>query len=610
MTGKQSRRVTGGLRGRHIAPIVLLMLLLLSTLIACTLGGTMATPTATTGLTPSATSGASQVAGGTASSAATAAPTRGTVSGTTQVAPGGTPAEINGSILTAPTRTTKPTPRGAQTLTLALGSSDPTFDPALVRDASSSFLVRQLFRGLVRLDSNLNVVPDLAERIAISDDGLTYTFTLRANAVFHDGKAIDAAAVKYSLERATDPALAGGRGAQLPGATYLSDILGAPDRLAGKASTLQGVRVVDQRTVEIRLDAPKSYFLMKLSYPVSAVVDEANVRAGGATWARKANGSGPFRIDRIAADQIALQRFDRFYAGAPTLEKVTIFYGQAAGSPMNLYEGNKIDFTSVPISSADRVLVENSPLRAELTITPSLSLTYIGFNVTMPPYDDPAVRRAFAQAINRERLATVSLEGKAALAQGIVPPTMPGGPWLGQPLPYDLAAAKSALASSRYGSVAALPRASIYVASGSVAVSMRKVYERDLGMPLEVISVDWPEYLQGLSARAYPAFEITWIADYPDPENFLPVLFGTGSGENHTGYSNPEVDRLFAAAAGERDPARRRALYLDAQKLILDDAVLIPAYHSIDYTLVKPYVKGLPITPLGVLELDTVWIER
>jgi ABC-type transport system substrate-binding protein len=101
-------------------------------------------------------------------------------------------AGLSGPILTAPTRTTRPTPRGEQALTLALGSAELTFDPALVRDANSSFLTRQLFRGLVRLDDDLNAVPDLAERIAISDDGLTYTFTLRANAVFHDGKAIDA----------------------------------------------------------------------------------------------------------------------------------------------------------------------------------------------------------------------------------------------------------------------------------------------------------------------------------------------------------------------------------------------------------------------------------
>jgi peptide/nickel transport system substrate-binding protein/oligopeptide transport system substrate-binding protein len=139
---------------------------------------------------------------------------------------------------------------------------------------------------------------------------------------------------------------------------------------------------------------------------------------------------------------------------------------------------------------------------------------------------------------------------------------------------------------------------------------MRQVYERDLGVSLEVIGVDWPEYLDGLGAQDFPAFELSWIADYPDPENFLTLLFGSGSPENHTGYSNPEVDRLFAAAAVERDPTRRRDLYLEAQRIILADAVIIPCYHSIDYTLVKPHVKGLTITPMGILELDSVWLEK
>jgi peptide/nickel transport system substrate-binding protein/oligopeptide transport system substrate-binding protein len=187
---------------------------------------------------------------------------------------------------------------------------------------------------------------------------------------------------------------------------------------------------------------------------------------------------------------------------------------------------------------------------------------------------------------------------------------MPGGGWAGGVLPYDLAAAKAGLAGSRYGGAAGLPRATIYGVSGVIPVTMRRVYERDLGVPLEVIGVDWPEYLAGLSTHEYPAFELSWIADYPDPENFLALLFGSNSPENQTGYSNPQVDRLFADAAIERDPARRRTLYLEAQRIILADAVIIPCYHSIDYTLVKPYVKGLTITPMGILELDRVWVER
>jgi peptide/nickel transport system substrate-binding protein/oligopeptide transport system substrate-binding protein len=513
-------------------------------------------------------------------------------------------------VLTAPARTARPTPRGAQTLTIAGGADAPSLDPALVRDVGDAFLVHQLFRGLVRLDETLAPAPDLAERITVADDGLTYTFTLRPDAVFHDGRPIDAEAVRYSLERTTDPALTGGRGGRLPGATYLGDIEGAREKLDGAARELRGLRVVDARTLTIRLDAPKVYFLLKLSHPVSAVVDAANVRDGGAGWARRPNGSGPFQLDRLGADQLTLKRFDRFYAGAPPLETVTVLLGAAAGEPLNLYEGGKIDWTRVPVSSADRVLAPSSPLHAELTVTPSLSLTYIGFNVALPPFDDPAVRRAFARALDRDKIARVSQEGKAVKAEGIVPPTMPGGPWAGPAPAHDLAAARASLAASRYGPPDALPRATIYGNSGALPVTLQKVAARDLGVPLEVIGVDWPQYLAGLDARAYPAFELSWVADYPDPENFLAVLFSARSGENHTGYSNPEVERLLAEAAVERDSARRRALYLDAQARILDDAAIVPVYHAIDYTLVKPHVKGLTITAMGIMDLASVWIER
>ncbi|HET8628324.1 MAG TPA: peptide ABC transporter substrate-binding protein [Thermomicrobiales bacterium] len=591
-----------------------LALLVAQLLLGCTLGGRSATPTATPGAT--ATPAGATATAGLAGTVGAAAPTAtGALPASPTARQGGAPAPASPAaagtplVLTAPPRTGHPTPRGAQVLTIAGGQAPPTLDPALVRDVDSAFLAHQVFRGLVRLDNTLTPVPDLAERIAVSPDGLTYTFTLRAGAVFQDGRPITADAVKYSLERATDPALAGGHGDQLPGATYLNDIAGAPDKLAGRAHDLRGVRVVDAHTLTIALDAPKVYFLMKLSHPVASVVDQANV-AGGARWWQHPNGSGPFRLDSFAADKLVLKRFDRFYGGAPTLETVNVLLGSAASEPMNLYEGGTIDYTQVPLSSVDRVLVASSPLHAELTVTPQLGLTYIGFNVTMPPYDDPSVRRAFLQALDRGKIARVSEEGKVVLAQGIVPPNMPGGPWTGTIPPYDLAAAKADLAASRYGGAPGLPRAQLYTADGGIAVTMEQVYKRDLGVPLEVIGVDWPQYLQGLSARSYPAFELSWVADYPDPENFLGVLFASDSGENQTGYRNPEVDRLLAEAAVERDPAKRHRLYLQIQQRILDDVVIIPIYHAIEYTVVKPYVKGLTITPMGILDLDTVWIER
>lgn len=593
------------LRHSRRAPLRLVLFAIVLTLAqlvaSCAIGGA-STPTAGPTVVPTGVPTAVPTIG------AAAAATASTVSGRSLPASATAIAATPGTTVpTSRTTASTPTPRGAQDLTIAGGRAPDTLDPALVRDVDTSFLAHQIFRGLVRLDAQLQPAPDLAARIDVSPDALTYTFTLRDNATFQDGKAITAEAVRYSLERATDPALLSGSGERLPGQTYLNDIAGAADKFSGKSKQLSGLTVVDPRTIRITLDAPKVYFLMKLSHPVSSVVDRANV-TGGNDWWRKPNGSGPFGVDSLSPTSLVLRRFDRFYGGAPILNTVTILLGQAAGEPMNLYESGKIDFTQVPVSSVDRVLVTNSPLRAELTVTQSLSLTYIGFNVTMPPFDDPAVRRAFARALDREKIVRVTLGGKAVLASGIVPPGVPGGPWAGNVPPYDLTAARAELAGSRYG--AALPKALIYGASGSLGVLMRGVYARDLNVQLEVIAIDWPEYLQGLSARRYPAFEISWIADYPDPENFLTVLFGAGSGQNHTGYSNPAVDRLLAAAAVETDPAKRRQLYLEAQQLILDDAVVIPINHSIDYTLVKPYVKGLSITPMGILDLDRVWIER
>lgn len=597
---KQLGRIS---RARYRVVFLAVALTLAQFIVSCTLGGTSSTPLPPSGGASTATNTATDaVPVSTVTPVASAA--------NAQVSPSGAASRVATPGTTVPTSRatpTVPTPRGAQTLTIAGGRAPDTLDPALVGDVDSAFLAHQIFRGLVRLDGQLQPVPDLAARIDVSSDALTYTFTLRDNATFQDGKPITAEDVRYSLERATDRALAGSAGGRLPGQTYLNDIAGAAEKFAGKATQLRGLTVVDARTIRITLDAPKVYFLMKLSHPVSSIVDRANVTSGGAWW-RKPNGSGPFSVSSLSASSLVLKRYDRYYGGAPILETVTVLLGQAAGEPMNLYEGGKIDFTQVPVSSVDRVLVANSPLRAQLTVTPSLSLTYIGFNVTLPPFDDPAVRRAFAQALDREKIIRVTLGGKAVLAGGIVPPDVPGGPWNGNVLPYDLTAARAELQASRYG--ATIPKPLIYGASGSLGVIMRGVYARDLQVQLEVIAIDWPEYLQGLSARRYPAFEISWIADYPDPENFLAVLFGTGGGENYTGYRNPAVDRLLASAAVETDPGKRRQLYLDAQQLILNDAVVIPVSHSIDYTLVKPYVKGLVITSMGILELDRVWIER
>jgi oligopeptide transport system substrate-binding protein len=503
------------------------------------------------------------------------------------------------------------TPSGDQTLRLSGPAEGPdTLDPAFSRDLSSAFLVRQIFRGLTRFDADLQPVPALAQRIEVSTDGLDYTFDLRANATFQDGSPITADAVVFSLTRALDPATAGGDASLLGGPTFLSDIEGAGDVISGKSSQLRGIEAVDEDTVHIHLANPRATFLMKLASAPASIVDPNDVAKGGEWW-RTPNGSGPFRIAEWQPnDHMTLTRYDGFFAGPPALARVDIRLGVNALQPFNLYEAGQIDVTGVDVSAVDRVLSPESGLSDQVTITPLFAVDYIAFRTDTAPLDDPNIRRALQLGFPREKIASVTYDGYVTAASGLIPDGMLGEDWPAQTPSYDLAAARQAIADSSYGSADKVPPIRIYVSGYAGASALRDVVERDLGLKIEVINVDWSEFVLGLSRRSYPAYELYWGADYPDPEALLLILFGSGRADNYVDYSNPAYDDLLEQAAVERDVTKRSDLYRQAQQLLVDDHVIIPLYFDVAYTLAKPAVKGLQVTPLGILGLESVWLEH
>src|SRR6185312_124227 len=187
-------------------------------------------------------------------------------------------------------------PSGTQSLTLAGGPVDPpTLDPALARDADTAFIDRQIFRGLVGLGSDLSAQPDLADKIDLAADQKTYTFHLRAGITFQSGKPIRATDVQYSLERATDASIAKQAGGSIPALTFLSDIAGVSDHAAGRAAHVSGIHVVNDTTLTITLTRPVANFLVKLSGPPAAIIEQSDVERGGDWW-KKPDGSGPFGI--------------------------------------------------------------------------------------------------------------------------------------------------------------------------------------------------------------------------------------------------------------------------------------------------------------------------
>lgn len=497
-------------------------------------------------------------------------------------------------------------PAEGQHLTLAGSAFGPsTLDPALVRDVESAFLARQIFRGLVRLDNDLLPVPDLASSIEVSDDGLVYRFVLHPGAVFHDGAPIDAEAVVASFNRASDPSLPGAGGTLPPAATYFSDIEGIDERLAGETDIISGIQALDSQTIEIRLRRPSVAFLAKLAGAPAAIVDVD--QAAGGNWWQSANGSGPFRIDLYqAGESLHLVAHDDFYTGGPRLDFVTVLFGASAAQPMNLYESGQIDVTGVPSWAIDRVLSPRDPLHDQVVIRDQLSTTFVAFNPTMEPFDDLDVRRMIAYAIDRETLVEVGRDGRVALAEGMIPPGIGDAQWPAELYPFDPRAARDLASGIDLDATPLI----VHEPGGGIASIIRAVLEREVGVTLEVIDQDWPVFADRLSQAELPALILTWVADFPDPENTLTSLLRSGSPENYLGYANPEFDALVTEAAVETDDALRRQLYLDAQNIAIRDAVVIPLYHDRSYTLVQPRVRGLDITEIGILGLETVWIEE
>ena len=487
----------------------------------------------------------------------------------------------------------------------------PTLDPHLTTDATSARIIVEVFGGLVTIDPDLNIVPDLAESWDISDDGRVYTFHLRPEATFHDGKPVTAHDVQWSLERVTNPLTESPVADQ-----YLGDIVGVKEKLAGEATTISGVRFIDEQTIEFTIDEAKSFFLAKLTYPTGFVLDEENVEANPRSWFREPNGTGPFRLkEYVVGETLVLARNENFHLGPPKLEEVEFIL--SGGTSLLMYENDEIHVAGVGLADLDRLNDPNNDLYPELMTAPaSFSVNYIGLNVNEPPLDDVKVRQALNLAIDKQEIATIVLGDSVRPADGILPPDFPGYDESVRGYQFDPIRAKRLLAESKYGGdLDNLPPITITTPGSfgaNVSLDMEvilQMWERNLGITAEFQQTEFATFLKDLHKGRFQMFDIGWIADYPDPENFLDMLFHSESNNNHTHYSNPEVDELLVQARVETDTTRRFALYNEAEQMILDDAPWVPLWFDGESKLlVKPNVHDYLLPPLIIPRYRFVYI--
>jgi oligopeptide transport system substrate-binding protein len=491
-----------------------------------------------------------------------------------------------------------------QALVLAGGeSTNPReYDPATTHGSGDKLV----YSGLVAFDPYLNLTPDLAETWDVNPDGTVYTFHLRENARFHDGRPVTAQDVVYSWERALSPELASDTAL-----TYLGDIVGASEMNIGQAKHVSGLQALDEHTLQVTIDAPKPYFLLKLTYPTAFVLDKANVESGK-EWYRIPNGTGPFKLtDWQRFEQITYEANPDFYLGEPSIPTVIVKLYSGVGQ--RLYEAGEIDITGVSYSSAERFLDPTEPLHDELITGVNLCTGYVTFDTNQPPFDDVKVRQAFSMAFDRQKYIDVVLSGRALPAIGIFPPGLPGFNIGLQGLPYDPERARQLLAESKYGTN--LPSivytdAGFGSSIGSDVAALAQMWQQVLGVEITVENLQPNYYIEKIYAGEHgQIFGGGWCADYPDPENFADVLFHTGSAQNSGNYSNPELDALLEAARVEQDVSKRIEMYQQAEQMIVNDAPVLFTIHSLSYRLVKPYVKGYVFTPIDVPIERYMWLE-
>ena len=478
------------------------------------------------------------------------------------------------------------------------------YDPATTYSAGNKLV----FSGLVSFDPRLNLTPDLAETWEVSDDGTVYTFHLRDNARFHDGRFVTAQDVVYAWERAASPQLASDTVM-----TYLGDIVGVREMVAGQADHISGLLVINDLTLQVTIDAPKPYFVLKLTFPTAFVVDKANVESGE-EWVRAPNGTGPYRLTEWQSFEYTLYEANQdFYLGAPSIPYV--YVKLYAGDDLRLFETGEVDVAGVGIYDVDRMLDPEEPLHSQFVTGVDLCTDYVVFDATQPPFDDVNVRKAFSMAFDRQRYIDVVLRGQALPAMGPYPPGLPGFSYDLQGLPYDPAQARELLKQSKYGGAEGLPPI-VYTNGGigsyvsSDVAAMAEMWEQNLGVTLKIENIEYNFYYEQIySGNHGQIFSGGWCADYPDPENFADVLFHSGSSQNNGGYSNPELDALLEQARIEQDVTKRIAMYQQAEQMIVDDAPVLFTTHSLSYQLVQPYVKGFVFTPITVPLERYMWLE-
>jgi ABC-type transport system substrate-binding protein len=492
-------------------------------------------------------------------------------------------------------------------LRLATRDDVPTLDPVAGYDTASWGFEQMLFDTLVRYsDSGVDLVPDGATSWESSADARTLTLHLRPDVRFSNGQAVTSDDYKYEIERVLDPSN------NSQGIEYYRSIVGAEQYSDGHSRSVAGIATPDRRTIIFHLTAPDPIFLAKLAMPFAAAVPRETVEQYGKDFSRHAMGSGPFMLKEWRSGQriVLVKNPYYFIKGLPHLDAVVEQMGVDDNLEWLKYETGEIDIAAIP--PAEFPYVMKTPRLKALTLKlVMLATDYLGMNCQMAPFTDVRVRRAFNYAINKNKLIAV-FNHRGVPASGILPPGLPGYDPLIEGYPYDPAKARLLLEQ------ADLPNnftPQLWIRADETQMMLAQSIQQDLalvGIHVLLKPVAWSPLLEAIRQPGTVELVLSgWEADFPDPENFLEVLFARKQwgANNNSFYYNPRVDALFAEAGHLTNMKKRYSIYDEAQRIIVADAPWVFLYYPVGYVIRQPWVHNYVLNPMRPTRLERVWLD-
>lgn len=484
------------------------------------------------------------------------------------------------------------------------GSEPATIDPQLAESNEAFNIILDCFSGLVNITPQGKIVPDLADKWENKDNTI-WTFHLRPGIVWSNGKPVTADDVVFSWQRLVDPKTAS------PYASFAANahILNAEAIAAGKmpASAL-GVKALNATTVQVTLSQPVSYFLQFVGHPSLFPVSKADVEKYGDKWTQPENivTSGAYKPTQwVVNEKLVAERNDKYWDNKATvINQVTYLPIADQAAMINRYKTGEIDITdTIPTIQYQSL---KKTYTNQVHSTDLLGVYYYKFNTAKAPFNDIRVREALNLALNKKIIAEKVVGQGQKPADTLMPLNIGGMKFT--PPDYSTwsqekrnAAAKKLLAEAGFNAQHPLSLNLLYNTSQDhqrIAIAATSMWKKNLGANVSMSNQEWKTMLETMRQGNFDLVRYTWLADYNEPSTFFNT-FRTNDTQNTTRYSNPDFDKALKQASEDSSPAKIKQDYQTASDILSHDIPAIPVYYYVQNQLVKPFVGGFTVSPLG-----------